>query len=371
MPSTDHADDEDLACNQVDYSQEPSDMHLPESLLWDEPVKDVLSPIIPSYPSVSSLLERSDGEDDFPLYLGLDHHQDILEEEEWSDRDRPSLESLDEFSFSGPIHKPELEIDPQATAVAVIQEMDFAMTSVLDFDGSDDETKYCSQEISQSENIDFDGFAFGTVFRLLDGHVVRNTSSSDQDSQEKVPYNLGMEDEYKTCSLFSSISGPLSNRKANPGEETHPDGYFPYNLTVTEEDISISTPERTNELIFHEPVEKDDMELDFLTDSTYSDSDRMDITLIVNKPFENSGDSVDVVTTPVSSGKSYSHQPITWPSQAEREHERSPGPDGFEDGGEESLWDVEAGGDESESCVAGNKNFLMIDPDHLFLEALE
>ncbi|KAG6862655.1 hypothetical protein C0993_002213, partial [Termitomyces sp. T159_Od127] len=126
MPSADRADDEDLACSQSDYPQEPSDMQLPESLLWDEPIKDVLSPMIPSKLSASSLLEfRSDGEDDFPLGVELDNHQEILEnDEDCNDRDLHNLESLDEFSFSGTSSQPELEIDPQATAVASIQELD-------------------------------------------------------------------------------------------------------------------------------------------------------------------------------------------------------------------------------------------------------
>ncbi|KAG6896270.1 hypothetical protein C0992_009393 [Termitomyces sp. T32_za158] len=360
MPSTDRADDEDLACSQADYSQEPSDMHLPENLLWDEPIKDVLSPMIPSNSLVSRFLEfRSDGEDNF--LLDLEFHQDILED--CNDRDLPTLETHDQFSFSGTSFQPGLEIDIQATAVAAIQERDCATSLVLDLDGPDDETNFdSSQEISQSENIDFDGFASGTVFRLLDGHVVQDTSSSDQNSQDNIPYD--MEDESQTRSLFPSMSGALLDQKAGSMEKIRLNEYWPYNPAIYEGDMSILLREGTNELILQERVDKEDLELDFLTDSAGSDSDRMDTTLLVDKLFENDG-----VARPALSGRFFSHQPITWPLQAE--HERSPDLDDFENGDEDSLWDVESGGDESESCIGDNEHFLTMYPNHLIFEALE
>ncbi|KAG5338864.1 hypothetical protein C0989_005804 [Termitomyces sp. Mn162] len=367
MPSTDRTDDEDLACSQADHSQAPSSMHLSESFLWDEAI---LSPMVPSNPPTSDLLElRFDGEDDFSVDVELHHHQDILEEDEdWNDRD---LLSLHESNFIG--FQPELEINLHATALALTQEMKCAtLSSLLDLDDSDDETSYeSSQEISQYENNNFDGFASGTVFRLPDGHVVCNESSSDHDSQDEVPHNLGMDDESQTYSLLPSISAPLLNWKSESIDNRHSNEYWPQKPAIDDgDDLSILPLEETNEFIYQEP--EDDMELGFLSDSTCSDSNRMDTSIeSAHKLFENDGDSVGVVARPVFSGTTSSHRPtflnVTWLSQAESEQKMEPSLDGFEDSDEDSLWNVKASGDESESCVRVNEKNFMMELDHLFL----
>ncbi|KAG6903248.1 hypothetical protein C0995_000143 [Termitomyces sp. Mi166 len=365
IPSTtDRADDEDLASSQADYSQGRSSMHFPESSLWDEAVKDGLLPAFPSNPSASGLLEfRSDGGNDFPIDVDFDHDQDILEEDEnWNNHDLPISESFHEFNFAGPSFQPEFETDPHATALTLVQETDCStLSSVLDLDDSDDETSFdSSQEISQYENIGFDDFAFGTIFRLPDGHVVHNESLSDQDSQDRVPHNLGMKGGSQTSSLLPSISGPLSNWKSNSMEKTH----LSEPGSNEEDDLSIFPLEETNEFSPREPTDEDDLELGFLSDST--DSNHMDISFeLVHKVFDNDGDSVGVVAGPPPSETTFSHHHtnlnITWPSQEGHERRMRPG---FEDSDEE-LWNVEARGGESEPCAGSDGRFLMMELDNL------
>ncbi|KAG6840794.1 hypothetical protein C0991_004266 [Blastosporella zonata] len=364
MPSADHADDEDLACHHADHPPEAPSMHLSESFLWDEVFKDIQMPTSPSNVDAYDFLSRSDGENDFPIDVEPVHyHRDILEEDE--DLRHGELAALDsdrDFELEGLVFRP--RCNHHVVASDLFEDKAFSlMPPEFDLNDVNDETNLHGSK--QYENNDLVDLAFGSDFRLLNsGHIAQDEVWSDQNSQDEVTQMLGKEDgsqarptEPLASLLLPSISGSLSNREIDPMEQ-HSIVYWPHHSTEPtnsrEDDADIFAPEESIPL---EPFADDDnLELGFLSDSTCSNTNRMDLSFDAkHEMFENSGDSVGVVARPGLPGTSFSHQRttlnITWPSQADCEHQLRHYPDAMEDSDEE-FWNTETRGD------AGEDTFL-------------
>ncbi|KAG6830014.1 hypothetical protein H0H92_002542 [Tricholoma furcatifolium] len=336
MPSMEREDDEDLACNHVPSPIEASStMHLSDIIIWDDLSKDVLVPNFPKIPLADACHSRSDGENEFPIDMELDHHHVIIGEE---DQDCEGLlDSVDEFAEGLSLAPYLLNQNTEDT----FPMLEFAYLSpVLDLDDSDDETCANGPQATSHDRIILpEDPLIGEGLRVSNiyvSHIPHTESSLDQNSQDEVPQRL--EVEYGSQATLEEPQALPSNSGLVQLNE-----YWPQLSAGSGEcDPDIFATDEAPSFIQEQLENEDDLEFGSLSDSFCDDCKASGYSFDRNLELFDSGDSVAIGPRPCSPDTTlFSDQAttlnITWPLHIEFEDQVRQSLNTMEDSDEE-LW---------------------------------